>query len=285
VTPSTTAASAAAAEAAVKAAASLGVRCTDPVVLADGANVIVHLSPAPVVAKVAASTTAVRSDDAAWLQRELDVTRFLAGQGAPVMVPSPEVPAIVHHADGQVMSFWRYVSPSGDVPPEATIGSMLRDLHAALRDWPGQPPVLAPLGDIPAFLARPQTRLTPGQAAALAAAYARLTAELDPAPAQPLHGDAGGGNLMPTSAGWIWHDFEDTCSGPVAWDLAASTASQRLDGPRILAAYGQPVDAAQLAVCQQLRRLHLTVWYNLYAERLPGLRSRAAELLALWPEP
>ena len=60
-------------------AARLGVRCTDPVILADGANVIVYLSPAPVVAKVAASTPAVRPEPAAWLQRELDVTRFLAG--------------------------------------------------------------------------------------------------------------------------------------------------------------------------------------------------------------
>ena len=145
--------------------------------------------------------------------------------------------------------------------------------------------MLAPLGDIPVFLARPQTSLTAAQAAAVAAAYARLTAELDPHPAQPLHGDAGAGNLMAAGDGWVWHDFEDTCSGPVAWDLAASTASPRLDGPRILAAYGDPVDAAKLAVCQQLRRLHLTVWYALYAERLPGLRSRAAELLALWPVP
>jgi hypothetical protein len=31
--------------------------------------------------------------------------------------------------------------------------------------------------------------------------------------------------------------------------------------------------------------LHLTVWYNLYAERLPDHASRAAELLALWPAP
>ena len=38
----------------------------------------------------------------------------------------------------------------------------------------------------------------------------------------------------------------------------------------------------QLAVCEQLRRLHLTVWYNLYAERLPELGPRAAELLASW---
>ena len=48
------------AAAAVKVAASLGMPATEPMILADGANVIVHLSPAPVVAKVAASTTAVR---------------------------------------------------------------------------------------------------------------------------------------------------------------------------------------------------------------------------------
>jgi Ser/Thr protein kinase RdoA (MazF antagonist) len=294
------------AAAAVKVAASLGVHASDPVILANGANVIVHLSPAPVVAKVAASTPAVRPDSAAWLQRELDVVRFLADRGIPVMRPSPEVPPVVHHGDGQVMSFWRYLSPVPGLAGEETIGSMLRDLHAELRGYPAQLgdypaqlrdypaqlrgypaqlPFLAPLGDIPAFLARPQTRLTAGQAAALAAAYARLTAQLDPGRGQSLHGDAGVGNLMATDAGWVWHDFEDTCTGPVAWDLAASTASPRLDGPRILAAYGEPVDGAQLEVCQQLRKLHLTVWYNLYAERLPDLAPRAAELLTLWPVP
>jgi hypothetical protein len=216
------------AAAAVKVAAGLGVHSRDPVVLADGANVIVHLSPAPVVAKVAASTTAVRPS-ATWLQRELDVVGFLAGRGVPVMTP--------------------------------------------------------PLQDIPSYLARPQSTLTPAEAAALAAAHARLITELGSFPGRPLHGDAGAGNLMATGPGWVWHDFEDTCSGPLAWDVAASTASQRLDARRVLAAYGEPVDPATLAACEQLRRLHLTVWYNLYAERLPELRPRAAELLALWPPP
>ena len=278
----------AALEAAVTVAASLGVTATDPQVLADGANLVVHLAPAPVVAKVAASTAEVRADNASWLQRELDVTAFLTAVGAPVVPPSPEVPPTVHQAGGQVMSFWTYQPPLAAErtrPTEATIGSMLRDLHAVLRGYPGRDPVLAPLADIPAFLARPQTHLPPGRAEALAAAYTRLTADLDldSTPLQQLHGDAGGGNLMPTANGWLWHDFEDTCTGPITWDLAASTASKFQEGPKVLATYGLSVDQRQLTVCEGLRRLHLTVWYSLYAERLPALRPRAAELQSLWP--
>jgi len=277
----------AAVRAAVTVAARFGLATEEPVVLADGANIVVRLRPAPVVAKVAASTPAVRRDNQHWLQRELDVSAFLTAEGAPVVPPSPELPATTHHDDGHVMSFWRYLPPADPRrrPDEETIGSMLRDLHAVLRRYPiATIPVLAPLQDIPAYLARPQTQVTQERKAALAAAYQRLTAELDPAaPQQALHGDTGGGNLMATDRGWVWHDFEDTCSGPVAWDLAASTSSQYQAGPRVLAAYGEPVDPKQLTVCEQLRRLHLTVWYNLYAERLPELAPRAAELLASWP--
>jgi len=165
---------AAAVRAAVSVAAGLGVACTEPLVLADGANVVVHLSPSPVVAKVAASTAAVRADGAAWLQRELDLAMFLSRADIPVMAPSSEVPAIVHHGGGQVMSFWTYLEPSGaGLASDATIGSMLRDLHAALRCCPGSPPVLAPLSDIPVFLARPQTLLSTADAAAVAQAFAR----------------------------------------------------------------------------------------------------------------
>ena len=281
--------SAAAACAAVSVAADFGIPCTGPVILADAANVIVHLSPSPVVAKIAASTAAVRPDVAACLQRELDVARFLSSAGAPVMPPSAEVPATTHQADGHVMSFWPYLAPASTAAPdEATLGSMLRDLHGVLRSYPGAAPWLAPLGDIQAFLAGPQLMLTGADAAALAEAFTRLTAELDrPAldEGQVLHGDAGAGNLMATDAGWIWHDFEDMCSGPVAWDLAPSVASRYLDGSRVLAAYGDAVDPRQLDICRQLRLLNLTIWYNVYAERLPECRPRAAELVASWRTP
>jgi Phosphotransferase enzyme family len=318
-----------AARAAVSAAAALGVTGVAPVILADGANVIVHLAPSPLVAKVPASTAAVRPGVDASLARELELAVFLAAAGAPVMTPSAEVPAKVHHADGRAMSFWTYLKPSdAGRPDEATIGSMLRDLHAVLRTYPAPlPPLLpppslpplpppgppGPLADIPAFLARRSTSpasqalVSDADAAILADTFGRLTGELAAAtagtPVQALHGDAGAGNLMAAGGHWVWHDFEDACSGPVAWDIAALTASPRFDRARILAAYAGPAGhtghightgranagdtpgQAQLRACEQLRRLHLTIWYALYAERLPDCRQRAAELLASWRAP
>jgi Ser/Thr protein kinase RdoA (MazF antagonist) len=126
----------------------------------------------------------------------------------------------------------------------------------------------------------------------VAAAFDRLTGELAAAtagaPGQPLHGDAGVGNLMATGRGWVWHDFEDACSGPVGWDLAATTASPRLDRARILTAYNgraRTTEHPELGACERLRRLHLTIWYALYAERLPDCSRRAAEPLASWRTP
>jgi Ser/Thr protein kinase RdoA (MazF antagonist) len=170
------------------------------------------------------------------------------------------------------------------LPDEAAIGSMLRELHVALRSYPGTMPILASLGDIPAFLARPKVTLSDVDSAGIAAAYARLTGELAQTSSaeQVLHGDAGLGNLMPMDSGWLWHDFEDTCTGPVAWDLAALTASPRMDSSRIVEAYRDAVDPAQLRICEQLRLLSLTVWYALYAERMPECAARATELAALW---
>jgi Ser/Thr protein kinase RdoA (MazF antagonist) len=282
----------AAVRAAVAVAARLGLPATDPVVLADGANVIVRLRPSPVVAKVAASTAVIRPDAAGSLQRELDVAGFLTAAGAPVLTPATEVPAVVHRHAGRVMSFWRYVGHSDGPPPgEDVIGSMLRDLHHVLRGYRTPLPTLSPLDDIPAFLARPRTVLSDRDRAALTAAYARLTGALAEAlgmaasHGQVLHGDAGAGNLMRTAGGWIWHDFEDVCHGPVGWDVAAATASPRLSRDSVLTAYGDTVDPGVLDVCEQLRRLHLTVWYALYAGRLPQHLQRALELLAAWPVP
>jgi Ser/Thr protein kinase RdoA (MazF antagonist) len=268
-------------------ARSHGLPADDPVVLADGANVVVHLAPAPVVAKAAASSRTIR-DAGAFLARELAVAATLHAAGLPVVAPSDAVPARVHEHAGVAVTFWEHV-PLAEraLPAPHRLGTMLADLHAALRASGLPLPRLAPLDDIPRFAARPGVTGAEDRER-IAAAYERLVARVASGAEHPLHGDAHPGNLLTAADGsWLWCDFEDTCAGPAHWDLAALRRSPRVDGAAAVRAYVRAagrddLDEAALAPWIALRELHLTVWYCLYAERQPELRPRAEELLARW---
>jgi Ser/Thr protein kinase RdoA (MazF antagonist) len=259
-------------------AAAHGLGGVEPIVLADGANVVVHLWPAPVVVKAAATTLAVRPDAADWLGREIEVAAHVAAAGLPVIRPSDLLPQGIHVVDGIPMTCWEYVDVAPSVPAADELAAMLLDLHAVLGSYPGKLPVLGtPLLDIGRFLDRGS--LPAPQNAALRKAFERLQPLPSP-PAQALHGDPHPGNLLRTAGGWIWCDFEDTCAGPVQWDLAAVATSTRIDGAAVVAAYG---DVGDLRPWLELRRMHAAVWYSLYAERIPGLAEQARVRLAEWP--
>ena len=270
---------------AVAVARAHGLVADDPVVLAAGANLVVHLRPLPVVAKVAAVTHEVR-EPAEWLARELAVAGHLAARGIPVVRPSEELPPEVHRDGGAVMTFWRHERHDpARVPRPAEMAALLADLHVALRDCAEPLPWLGPpLLDTARFLDRARRRRTlpADHLDALADAFDDLRAALPAAAAtdQPLHGDPHPGNLLSTPAGWLWADLEDACSGPLWWDLACVDSSVRTDGRAAVRAYG--VDPEELGVFRGLRRLHTTVWYCLYAETDPASRARAAELLRGW---
>lgn len=250
-----------------------GVDADEPSVLADGANLVLHLHPAPLVAKVALSTHLVR-EPSDWLARELAVAGHLDAAGVPVVRPSDLLPARVHEHDGEVMTFWRHLphDPTDVVDP-GLLGALLRELHVALRTCTVPLTRLAtPLEDVGRFL---QTRGSDG----MRRAFDRVRATLPDDPGQALHGDPHPGNLLPAATGWTWADLEDSCSGPLAWDLACVDASTRVDGAAALRAYG---DVPDLTPWRELRRLHATAWLCLYAERLPRHRDGAAAMLASW---
>lgn len=278
-----------AAQAAVALARDHGLRCADPVVLADGSNLILWLRPAPVVARVATTTTLLRPDVAAYFGRDLAVAGYLRELGAPVVSPADELPPGPHQRDGRTVSFWRHVEFDSDraAPTPGLVGRMLTELHAALRHYPGELPLLGtPVVDIERFLADtsrfPQVR--PDDAAGMRGAFARVMAALsvERALAQPLHGDAHPGNLLAMDGGWCWTDFEDACAGPVAWDLACLAATRRMDGAAAARHYGASINAAELAPYRELRALHGTVWAVVSAERFPARREAAREWLDQW---
>ncbi len=273
-------------EAAVAVAEAHGLRCAKPIVLADRSNVIVHLHPAPVVARVATTTALVRRDACAWLEREVAVASFLAERGAAVVPPSNDLPPGPHEHKGVALSFWQHIDyHQGGAPSDGEVGRSLAELHSVLREYPRELPYLEPaLGEVPLVLDNLERSraLGPNDLGLLRGVSERLNAVLrDPlGPVQPLHGDAGASNVLVTNEGLVWTDFEDTCSGPVAWDLACLTPAPSREG--VLAEYSDAPSREELEPYLDARKLQDTVWLALLACRFPQYENRARELIDSW---
>jgi hypothetical protein len=273
-----------------------GVACDEAVRIAAGSNDLVHLKPAPVVARVMTGTAILHADPEQWLAREVAVGAFLAGRTDLVVPPTDILPPGPHEQDGLWMTLWTFVPHDEQAaPPEPReLGRSLRALHAALADFPGE---LAPLSEIRDWLERllaelrPSPVLTRHDIDRLRFQLEALTpAVFDSSlPAQALHGDASMSNLLRTDSGLVWNDLEDVCAGPVAWDVAGLVASARARGQsatfieELLAAYGEP-GVEGLETFLEAHALYDIVWQAFEARRRPQAMARAAASLALWRE-
>lgn len=214
-------------------------RVDDPVVLSAQWHTLVHLRPAPVVARVMGGATFAGSGDAV---RELDVSRHAARRGAPVVPPSTRLDPGPHEHRGYTLVFWEYLEHAG-TPDPVRAGEGLRALHDALEDYHGELPHAARTERVHEML----DAVEPSD-------DVEMLRELASRPlprGQALHGDSGLYNCMSTPSGPIWHDLETTCRGPREYDLAALVLRHRCygdrhDGERALAAYGA-YDQALLA--------------------------------------
>nr|WP_246324448.1 aminoglycoside phosphotransferase family protein [Petropleomorpha daqingensis] len=261
-------------------------RTDDARVLHDGANVVVDLAPAPVVARVATLTGRLRAEVRVPFGREVALATALTAAGAAVVPPSDLLPPGPHEHSGSVLSFWRRVELLPDRPTPQDAGQALAALHEVLAELPAPatPPLDTPLDDLAAFAVRGAEWEVPEQQLdALARRLDALTPRLG-GPTRALHGDPHPGNLLATPDGWVWGDLEDTSTGPVEWDLACLRRTGRLDGRAALDFFpGAPTDD-ELAPFLELRRLHAAVWGVVIDAEHPrfGLdgRTRLAAALA-----
>jgi hypothetical protein len=198
-----------------------GLPCGDAEVVYSGSNVLIHLLPSPVAARVMCGTVALHDEPREWLRREVAVESFIAPTGLSVP-PSSMIPPGPHEFDGLWMTFSAWMDVRG--PTEARdaeeLGLALRNLHEALEPYPGE---LATMLDLLADIERLRA-LLPASPEADSLGH-RLHALADTVfdtslPTQPLHGDASLSNLLRTPLGLLWNDFEDVLRGPVHWDVA-----------------------------------------------------------------
>jgi hypothetical protein len=250
-----------------------GVVCDEAVRIAAGSNVLVHLKPAPVVARVMTGTAVLHDDVEQWLAREVAVAAFVAERSDLVVPPSDILPPGPHEQDGLWMTLWKFVSHDVQAPPPEPreLGRLLRRLHAALADFPGD---LAPLSETRDWLKRllaelrPSPLLTRQDIDWLRFKLDALTPVVfeSSLPVQALHGDASMSNLLRTESGLVWNDLEDVCAGPVAWDLAGLVTSARASGQsatfieELLAAYGDP-GVEDLDAFFEAHALYEVVWH------------------------
>jgi hypothetical protein len=229
--PAATATAVAAVTAAVRVARSYGIDVRAPVVLNDFFSVVVHLAPAPVVARIPTAVRRFRADEVGWMTRELALTTHLRALGAPVVGPSARLPPGPHHQDGFTLSFWTHITPDPQrTTTTADCAALLPDLHAALATYPGPlPPLRENTVDLPRWmpLIDRTTWLARADRAVLRAAADRLAPVLADRSGEEvvLHGDAHPGNLLSSAHGLLWIDFEDACRGPREWDYATATAT------------------------------------------------------------
>ncbi len=134
--------------------------------MAGGSNVLVHLKPAPVVARVMTGTAVLHDDVERWLTREVAVGAFLAERALAVPPSDVLAPGPYQH-DGLWMTFWKFVEHDARrvLPPAHELAGSLRGLHAALAEFPGE---LGPISDIRDWLDQLLVRLRPSRRLTLA---------------------------------------------------------------------------------------------------------------------
>ena len=273
----------------------LGLRCNDePEVIADGSNVLVHLVPSPVVARVATTTALVRKPAEHWLALDLDIAGYLAARNFPVVPPSRELPAGPHHHHSLALTFWEYVEHDRSYIANAReVGPFLRELHAILRDYNGPIRRLSPFAEIPQWLdevaswnndeVEAWNAVDPDDISILRRGFSLISAEIDALclPEQPLHGDAHKKNVLKTPNGLVWTDFEDACFGPIEWDLACFVRTSLEPRDLALATYGPELDPAHLEPFFAARDLQGAAWGAILSTRFPDRRERAAEWMSV----
>jgi hypothetical protein len=213
-------------------AAANGLTPDEATVIYSGSNVLVHLRPAPVVARVMTGTVALHDRPRRWLEREISVLEFLAPSRLAI-APSRLIAPGPYHHDGLWMTFSEWVAdvePATRLDDPRRLGVALRDLHDELRPFDGD---LGSLCDLREDIERLHGQLQPADAEetdSVAAVRARLDALRQVVfesthPTQALHGDVSLSNLLRTPDRLVWNDFEDTFRGPVHWDVAGYVIS------------------------------------------------------------
>jgi aminoglycoside phosphotransferase (APT) family kinase protein len=244
-----------------------GLPADEPRIVRDVTNVLVHLAPAPVVARVPVTLARLRGP--AWSRQVVELAAFLAEAGAPVAPPAAIVDPGPHAHDGFHVSFWAHVEHDPARFDPVAAGRSLRALHDALARYPGALEPCERSNEVRRLLdtLEPSAIVSSDELDALRAVRERLAGEAARA-RRPLHGDSHFNNILWSPDGPLWTDLENACSGPVEWDLACLAWRGAPGTDEALSAYG-PYDRAEVERMTPHLALFLAAWTVVVVDRVP----------------
>lgn len=271
--------------AAVAVARELGLQVQQPRLISAGANVIVALDPAPVIARACGELGPLRPNRGGdHMRRELALASWIAERDGPVVPPSSLIDPGPHLRDGHWLGFWEPADGPSGVDADGAAPA-LRELHELIAGYDGELPVMSQVvDDVPPMLAAAIEAggLDEGAGEMVTTRLERLAPVLldPPRPVQPIHGDAQPHNLMRRDGRLCWIDFEECCLGPVEWDLVCLYRGWQDVAIGDLSAYGPGPDPSALMPFIEGRMLQGAAYLGLLAAGDPDRRPRRDELLA-----
>jgi Ser/Thr protein kinase RdoA (MazF antagonist) len=249
----------------------LGLPVDEVSVLHDSNKLTARLLPCDTVARVAPE-----ADQAP--QFEIDLARRLAETHSPVAALDPRATPRVYQRDGFAVTLWTYYQP---VPPQqvapAGYANALARLHAGMRqldvrtphftDRVAQAQRLVDSSTLTPDLAGPDRELLSTTLRSRSQAIiGRGAAE------QLLHGEPHPGNVLSTTSGLLFTDFETCCRGPVEFDLAHV--------PDEVSARYAAADEDLLIDCRGLVLAMVAAWRWDPRDQLPDRQPAARALLS-----
>jgi len=236
-------------------------------ILQNGSTLVLRLTET-LVARVVQDVDGPRQGTE-WFARENAISKHLTENGAPVIPLHPDLPPGPHKHLGYPMNFWQFVTRVDVEPDPRVIGRTLRQCHDIMRHFAEPLPKLAILTESLAILQ--DRELFPAATQQILRDHLTRSIEvLSRYPHQALHGDAHMGNLMNTTRGLLWTDWEDTFAGPIEWDVASIIWNAQIleqDHATVQAicdAYGEAggsIDASALQQSLIGRAAVMTAWY------------------------
>lgn len=203
-------------------ASEFGLNVEDVIVIQNANRLAVRLVPCDVLARVAA--TVRRNQEGATF--ELEMARQFEEADSPVAVLEPRVEPLVYIRDGFAMTFWKYYDPlpAGDITP-VEYAQALESLHAHMRKLNVTAPHFTDRVDEAQAIVQDRSQspdLVDADRELLSNSLRSLRRAIvdRSADEQLLHGEPHAGNLLKSTSGMRFIDFETCCYGPVEFDIA-----------------------------------------------------------------